>query len=154
MASWVSQLRETAQQGDWSTVAQTLQQHYHAGDWTQLSVDEIASLVSLAIAVLKSGDFQECWDIAKIFPGFREAAISPLIMLVQDEDEEPETRWFAVRLLGEARHPAAIQALVELLNSEDDDLREMASEALATCGIPAIAPLTDLLRAPETRLLA
>lgn len=154
MVSWVSQLQETAQQGDWSTVAQTLQQHYHAGDWTQLSVDEIASLVSLVIAVLKAGDFQECWDIAKIFPGFREVAISPLIMLVQDEDEEPETRWFAVRLLGEARHPAAIQALVELLNSEDDDLREMASEALATVGIPAISSLTDLLRAPETRLLA
>ena len=54
MVSWVSQLQETAQQGDWSTVAQTLQQRYHTGGWTQLSVDEIASLVSLAIA--GSGD--------------------------------------------------------------------------------------------------
>lgn len=152
--NWVSQLQETAQRGDWSAVALTLQQRYHAGDWTQLSVDEVASLVSLAIAVLKSGDFQERWDVAKVFPGLREAAIAPLITLVQDEDEQPETRWFAVRLLGEARHPAAIQALVELLNSEDDDLREIASETLATFGTHAIASLTDLLSAPETRLLA
>lgn len=154
MVSWVSQIQATAQQGDWSAVAQALQQSYQAGNWTQLSVDEISVLVSLAIAVLRSGDFQECWDIAKVFPGFGEAAISPLITLVKDEDEEPETRWFGIRLLGNANHPAAIQALVELLNSEDDDLREMASVALANFGIHAIVPLTDRLKASGTRLLA
>ncbi len=154
MVSWVIQLQEVAQQGDWSAVAQNLQQRYQAGDWTQLSIDEMAVLVSLAIAVLKSGDFQECWDIAKVFPGFGEAAILPLIALVKDEDEEPETRWFAVRLLGNANHPAAIQALVELLHSDEDDLRDMASGALATFGTRAIAALADLLIASETRLLA
>ncbi len=154
MVSWVNQIEDLAQQGNWSTVVQALQHHHQTSDWTQLSVDEIAALVSFAIAVLKLGDFQECWDVAKIFPGFGEAAISPLITLVKDEDEEPETRWFAVRLLSDAKHPAAIQALVELLNSEEDDLREMASEALAKFGTRAIAPLTDLLSASETRLLA
>lgn len=154
MVSWVSQIQDTAQQGNWSAVAQALQQNYQAGSWAQLSANEIAVLISLAIDVLRSGDFQECWDVAKIFPGFGEAAILPLIALVKDEDEEPETRWFAVRLLGEASHPAAIQALVELLNAEEDDLREMASGALVNFGIHAIAPLTDRLKASETRLLA
>ncbi|MBM0740747.1 HEAT repeat domain-containing protein [Phormidium sp. CLA17] len=154
MVSWVSQMQATAQQGDWSAVAQELQQRYHAGNWTQLSTDEIAALVHMAIAVLKLGDFQERWDVAKVFPGFGEAAISPLITLVKDEDEEPETRWFGVRLLGDANHPAAIQALVELLNAEEEDLREMASGVLANFGTRAIAPLTDLLSVPENRLLA
>ena len=135
-------------------MAQALQQHHQTSDWTQLSVDEMAALIGLAIAVLKLGDFQECWDVAKVFPGFGEAAISPLITLVKDESEEPETRWFAVRLLSDAKHPAAIQALVELLNSEEDDLREMASEALASFGTRAIASLTDLLNNSETRSLA
>ena len=140
MVSWVSQLQDIAQQGDWAALTQALQQHYHAGDWTQLSPDETAELISLAIAVLRSGDFQERWDIAKVFPGFGEAAILPLIRLVKDEDEELDTRWFTVRLLGNANHPAAIQALVELLNSDEDDLSTMASEVLATFGTEAIAP--------------
>ena len=154
MVNWVSQIQNLAQQGNWSAVAQALQQHHQTSDWTQLSVDEMAALIGLAIAVLKLGDFQECWDVAKVFPGFGEAAISPLITLVKDESEEPETRWFAVRLLSDAKHPAAIQALVELLNSEEDDLREMASEALASFGTRAIASLTDLLNNSETRALA
>jgi HEAT repeat protein len=154
MLSGVSQLQETAQQGDWSAVAQALQQYDHAEDWTQLSENDRAALVDLAIAVLKAGDFQARWEIAKLFPSFREAAILPLISLVKDEAEQPEARWFAVRLLGDAHHPAAIQVLVELLNSEEEDWRELASVALATLGTRAIAPLSDLLIAPETRLLA
>ncbi len=154
MVSWVSQIQAPAQEGNWSAVAQALQQSYQAGRWAQLSVNEIAVLIRLAIAVLRSGDFQACWDIGKVFPGFGEAAILPLVALVNDEDEEPETRWFAVRILGEANHPAAIEALVELLNAEDDDLREIASGALVNFGTRAIAPLTDRLRASETRLLA
>jgi HEAT repeat protein len=154
MVSWVSQLQNLAQQNDWAAVAQALQQQYHAGDWTQLSLDETAELVNLAIAVLRSGDFQERWDIAKVFPGFGDAAIVPLINLVKDEDEELDTRWFAVRLLGNVNHPAAIQALVELLNSDEDDLSTMASEVLATFGTDAIAPLASLLETSETRLLA
>lgn len=154
MVSWVRQLQDIAQQGDWAAVTQALQQQYHAGDWAQLSPNETARLISLAIAVLRSGDFQERWDIAKVFAGFGDAAIFPLINVVQDEDEELDTRWFAVRLLGNANHPAAIQALVELLNSDEDDLSTMASEVLATFGTEAIAPLTHLLNASETRLLA
>ncbi|MEX0268624.1 HEAT repeat domain-containing protein [Leptolyngbyaceae cyanobacterium UHCC 1019] len=154
MASWVSQLQNIAQQGDWAAVTQALQQQYHAGDWAQLSLDETAVLVSLAIAALRSGDFQDRWDIAKVFSGFGDAAILPLINLVKDDDEELDTRWFAVRLLGKAHHPAAIQALVELLNSDEDDLSTMASEVLATFSTDAIAPLSDLLRASQTRLLA
>jgi HEAT repeat protein len=146
-------MQEMAQQGDWSTVTQDLQQRCQTENWAQLTAEEIAALVKVAIAGLESGDFQDRWDIAKLFPRFADAAMLPLIALASDEEADLDARWFAARLLGEFSNPAAIQALVELLQSEDDDLSTIASGALANLGMAAIAPLTQLLTVQESRSL-
>lgn len=120
-------------------------------------------LLDLAIDVLVAGDFQERWDIAKVFPKLGQKAyalgvdevIAPLLEILEDEDAEEELRWYAARILGEFNHPAVINALVELLkSSESEELTAMAAAALGNLGSPAVADLTSLLAQKETRLLA
>jgi len=112
-------------------------------------------LLDLAIDVLVAGDFQERWDIAKVFPKLGQKAIAPLLEILEDEDAEEELRWYAARILGEFNHPAVINALVELLkSSESEELTAMAAAALGNLGSPAVADLTSLLAQEETRLLA
>jgi HEAT repeat protein len=152
----LEQAQEAAQQGNWSLLNRYLQQALlsdQAGQaFETLGVD---SLLSMALTVLESGDFQDRWEVAKVFPIFGEAAIAPLIDLLQDDEADLETRWFAARILGEFKHPAIIQTLIEVLQeSKDEDLSAMAAAALASLGTPAIAALTNLLATDETRLLA
>lgn len=153
---------------DWETVVQLLQHRLghleETGDRPDAS--EIELLSNLAIAVLTEGDFQDRWDVAKLFsrlealaaanPGHsRRLLLDPLIALLQDEDEDPDTRWFAARVLGEFRQPAVLQALIDLLKtSHAEDLRQMAATAIAGFGTMAIALLSELLQASHTRLLA
>ncbi len=123
-----------------------------------------------ALATLTTGDFATRWEIAKQLPTFGDAAIAPLIALLQDVDADIQARWFAARILGHFRHPAVITALVDTLASqttgdmqseldEDDeadwvDLAGAVATALATMGSDAIAPLTHLLTDPQTRRAA
>jgi len=104
---------------------------------------------------LVAGDFQERWDIAKVFSKLGEKAIAPLLEILEDEDAEEELRWYAARILGEFNHPVVINALVELLkSSESEELTATAAAALGNLGSPAVADLTSLLAQEETRLLA
>ena len=113
-----------------------------------------AELMDLALAALVAGDFQQRWDIAKIFPKLGQSAIAPLIEILEDDDTDEELSWFVARILGEYNHPDVITALVELLKTDQDELSAMAAAALGQIGSPAVAALTELLVEEDTRLLA
>ncbi|QFZ13040.1 HEAT repeat domain-containing protein [Anabaena sp. YBS01] len=112
-------------------------------------------LLKLALSIFEMGDFQQRWDIAKVLVHLGTATINPLIDILEDEDTEDELRWFAARILGELQHPDAIMPLVELLKtSEEDELKAIASSAIAQMGSMAIPVLVELLTQENTRLLA
>lgn len=141
--------------GNWTAVIQCLQQLVSEKN-AQLERDR---LLDLAIDALIAGDFQQRWDVAKLFPKLAvddvEQAIAPLIEIAQDEEEEEELRWYAARILGEFDNPKAIAALVELLKTADnEELTAMAATALGQIGNSAVAELSKLLANEETRLLA
>jgi HEAT repeat protein len=109
-----------------------------------------------ALATLRTGDFQSRWDAAKVIPVFGEAAVAPLLELLESEaSEETELLWFIAKVLGNLKHPAAVAALVQVLQStEQSEVTTVAAIALANYGQAAIEPLTDLLSQPASRLVA
>jgi HEAT repeat protein len=108
-----------------------------------------------ALKNLQDCDFQEGWEIAKLFPKIGERAIAPLLGLLETDSTPSETRWFILRILGEIPDRESILALGQIVQrSEDEELSAMAAAALASIGRPAIEILTGLLDNPETRLLA
>lgn len=111
--------------------------------------------LSTALAHLKLGDFQRRWDIAKTIPDFGEAAIAPLVSLLQAEAEEDwELTWFIARILGSLKHPEAMAALVDLIRTTaSEDVATTATAALTQMGTEAIAPLQTLLSQPSTYCL-
>ncbi len=151
------QQAQTAQAaGDWTGVIQCLQQLASA----EIG-QETSQVLDLALEALIEGDFSQRWDVAKMFPRLGVKAgidihniISPLIEIVKS-DEDEELRWYAARILGEFNQPSAIAALVNLLKSSDhDELTSMAASALGQIGNPAVAALSELLAAEDTRLIA
>ncbi len=111
--------------------------------------------LELALSSLLMGDFQQRWEITKVFKHLGAIAIPQLIEILTDEELEEELRWYAARILGEFHHPDAISALIELLKIEaDEELTTMAVSALGQMGTLAIAALSELLIDDETRLLA
>lgn len=141
--------------GNWTAVVQCLQ---------QLVLEKSAQLdrsqlLDLAVDALISGDFQQRWDVAKLFPKLAvsnvEAAIAPLIEIVREEEDDEELRWYAARILGEFDQPNAIATLVDLLKTADnEELTAMAATALGQIGNSAVVALSELLVDEETRLLA
>ncbi|HEY9630792.1 MAG TPA: HEAT repeat domain-containing protein [Coleofasciculaceae cyanobacterium] len=111
-----------------------------------------SAALSTALAHLKLGDFQRRWDMAKTIPDFGEAAIAPLVSLLQAEAEEDwELTWFIARILGSLKHPEAMTALVDLIRTTaSEDVAAMATAALTQMGTEAIAPLQTLLSQPST----
>jgi HEAT repeat protein len=111
--------------------------------------------LELALFVLTIGDFQQRWDIAKLFNRLGAIAISPLIEILEDEEAEEELRFFAVRILGDLKDESAIEPLIRLLKTSDsEELREIIGTVLGQIGTTAIASLTSLLASENTRLLA
>jgi HEAT repeat protein len=149
---------------NWSLLIQCLQQLTQQENLEHPDVlNNREYLLQLALCVLESGDFQQRWEIARIFTHLGTIAIPPLIEILQDEDSEEVLRWYAARILGDLKNPDAyaegadevIAPLVELLKThESDELKEIAASALGQMGTVAIAPLTELLAHEETRLLA
>jgi HEAT repeat protein len=166
------QAEDGAIAADWELLVQRVQQHLgHLEEQFQTSGirparTELETLSQWAIAVLCEGDFQDRWDVAKLFPrlealaaepaeSVKQLLLDPLLALLQDEEEDPDTRWFVARILGEFRQPAVLPALVHLLQTAPtEDLQQIAATALAGFGKAAIAPLAQLLQVPHTRLLA
>jgi HEAT repeat protein len=107
------------------------------------------------LATLQTGDFQARWEMVKVLSTWGEAAIAPLIQLLQAQNSDLELQWFIARVLGEYHHPDAVMALVRVLQqSEDEDLRLAATQALGQMGGEAISELSPLLASPDTQLRA
>ncbi|MGG6268388.1 HEAT repeat domain-containing protein [Leptolyngbya sp. AN03gr2] len=153
----LEQAKFAATHQDWGQLSQNLQQILSTETQSELFCDPNTTviLLDLAMQVLESGGFQDRWDVAKLFPNFGSDAIAPLIELLNDEDAEPESQWFAVRILGSFNHPQVIEALIELLkHSESEDLNSMAVSVLASMGKDAISMIETLLAEDSTRLFA
>ena len=108
-----------------------------------------------ALNGLINGDFQHRWQVVKQFPDVGEAAIAPLLELLQDEGMEWEVRWFAARALGHFQQPHVLDALINLLTTTaDEELQATAVAAVGQFGAASIAPLTQLMEQPGQQLLA
>jgi HEAT repeat protein len=83
------QIQAARQSEDWSALGCYLQQWLRGGepplDGPQRSPTEPLVLLDLAMQVLYWGDFQARWEIAKLIPSFGQAAIAPLLAMLQDE---------------------------------------------------------------------
>ena len=116
---------------------------------------EIDAVLPIALKILEQGDFQARWDMAKVLVKLGDRVIDPLISVLEDEEKESEHRWFAARILEEFDQPRVVLALVNCLQTtEDEDLRAIAAQALGNIGQSAINVLNPLLSNSETRLLA
>lgn len=141
---------------DWSSLIQYLQQLTQKADSQDPEiVKNQEHLLELALSMLELGDFQQRWEISKVFIQLGNVAIPCLIEILEDEDAEEEVRWYAARILGEFQHPDTIATLVQLLkNSDNQELKAMAVTALGQMDTLAIAALAELLSDDNTRLLA
>ena len=121
----------------------------------KLKEAHLRQVLAIALQVLKYGDFQQRWEIARFFRKLGKTAITPLIKIIQDEEADAEFRWFAVRILGDFSQPEVVIALVKLLQkTEDEDLATVVAQALANIGDSAIEALSQLLTNTELRPLA
>ncbi len=148
----LQQAQAAQKTGNWTEVIQCLQQ------LALVDIEpEISQVIDLALEVLLEGDFQQRWDVAKVYPRLKveiERLIAPIIEIIQT-DEDEELRWYAARILGEFNQSSAIATLVNLLKSaENDELTSIAASALGQIGNPAVAALSELLVEEDTRLLA
>jgi len=185
----LKQAQEAVQQEDWSFATQCLYQSVLqlnvapsaatalGSDHQSVLENDIQVIRTLAFQVLEFGDFQERWDVAKVFSALGtlltkidgstqtrldthtdhqlESLIAPLIAYLRDDEYDPELHWFVTRILSEFRESDVLTALVDLLNtSNKEDLQEMAATALAGFGAAAVPALTALLAFDRSRLLA
>jgi HEAT repeat protein len=141
---------------DWSSLIQYLQQLTQKADSQHPEIVENQKhLLELALSILEFGDFQQRWEISKVFTQLGNVAIPSLIEILEDEDAEEEVRWYAARILGEFQHPDTIATLIQLLKtSKNQELKAIAASALGQMDTLAIAELTQLLSEENTRLLA
>ena len=124
----------------------------------QINSDNIFSnqkRLELALKILKYGDFQQRWEVEKLFPKLGEVAIDYLIEILENEDNELEYRWFAGKILRKFDHHKIVISLVNLLQTtKEEELYEMTSDTLANLGGSAIQGLSNLLIHSKHRLLA
>ena len=122
---------------------------------TSLADEDWKRTFNLTLEVLEQGDFQQKWEIAKIFPLLGQPIIEPLATLLKDEAVEVEVRWFICRILGQFADQTVVIALIELLQqTTETELITIAGETLTKIGTAAIDGLVDLLSQPQYRWLA
>ncbi|MEG4944478.1 HEAT repeat domain-containing protein [Microcoleus sp. F4-D5] len=142
-----------ADRQNWPGIVECLQQLTAKGSKPQ-EKHILEQAVSLAIQALEWGDFQDRWEISKVLPNLGNGAIAPLIAVLEDEDADTESRWFAARILGKFDRPEVIQALVELVKNSDEELSQIAAETLGNLGLTAIESLATLLQQQDSRQFA
>ena len=153
MSNILEQAQVAADRQNWPELVECLQQVTANGSQPQ-EQHILEQAVNLAIAVLEWGDFQDRWEIAKVFPNLGNCAIAPLIAVLEDEDADTEPRWFAARILGKFDRPEVMQALVTLVKNSDEELSQIAAETLGNFGTTAIESLANLLLQEESRQFA
>ena len=153
MSNILEQARVAADRKNWPELVECLQQLTVKADKPQ-EQHILEPTVNLAIQALEWGDFQDRWEIAKVFPNLGNCAIAPLIAVLEDEDADTEPRWFAARILGKFDRPEVMQALVKLVKNSDEELSQIAAETLGNFGTTAIESLANLLLQEESRQFA
>ncbi|MBE9214279.1 HEAT repeat domain-containing protein [Plectonema cf. radiosum LEGE 06105] len=151
-------------EANWILVSQQLQQLLDNSKLQAVSEDELEQAVAIkanadalrmAIAIMRVGDFQTRWDVAKIFPQIGTQAIVPLLEILDSESADFEIRWFALGILGKFNQPEIVISLVKLLEeTQEEELAIAAAQTLAKIGQSAITALIELLKQEKTRLLA
>ncbi|NJL80295.1 MAG: HEAT repeat domain-containing protein [Richelia sp. SM2_1_7] len=147
---------ETFDKANWILISQQLQQLLDKSKLEVVSENELEQAVAIdasadalriAIAIMRVGDFQTRWDVAKIFPQIGTQAIVPLIEILEDESADLEMRWFALRILAEFNEPQIIISLVKLIEeTQEEELAIAAAQTLAKIGQSAITALIELLK--------
>lgn len=103
-------------------------------------------MTSLAerLADLLSGDIDRAEAAAAALPEHGEAAFAALLPLLQDENED--TRWWAVRALAGFNTPAASEQLAAALADASPSVQQCAALALSQrLWAPSVPPLVALL---------
>jgi HEAT repeat protein len=140
---------EASHRRDWTNVIQYLQKLPvdRAGKQLLFTDDRDGDRsLNLALEVLRWGDFRQKWDVAKLLPKFGGIAIEPSIKILNDVDEDIESRWFAARILAELNTVNCVLALVELLKeTTEEDLSSIAVQSLTNMGKTAIDALNFLI---------
>ncbi|MEL7243588.1 MAG: HEAT repeat domain-containing protein [Cyanobacteria bacterium J06573_2] len=149
-------IADAVAKANWIVVNQQLQQLLDKKDKMQVVENsQLEEAVAIVLQVMRAGDFQTRWDIAKIFPKIGKPAIAPLLEILDSEQEDLEIRWFALRILGEFNEPEVVVSLVKLLEeTQEEELAIMSAQALAKIGQPAVNGLIELLKDEKSRLLA
>ncbi|MBD0335168.1 MAG: HEAT repeat domain-containing protein [Cyanobacteria bacterium Co-bin13] len=120
-----------------------------------VSADDSDISLNRALNTLLLGNFQDRWEVTKRLPTFGEKAIAPILSLLADDSLDWEVRWFAARTLGEFDRPEVIAALLSLfIDTEDEELRQSAADALTQIGPSAVAALTHSLRERDRKPIA
>ena len=113
---------------------------------TPLEKEQQQGLVVIIEESLKEEDFRGRWDLIKILPQFGAILAEPLILLLEDEQQEVELRWFVIQVLGQLKTVNIVLALSRLLQTtQEESLLLMASQTLAQIGSNSIAELAQLL---------
>ena len=132
-----------ADRGLWSIATSAL------GNLSLAQIEGNQQVLDLTLQILTQGDFEQQWEIAKIFPKLGEIAILPLVKMIHDSEVDLENRWFAARILGEFGRPPVIAALIEIIRTnEDAELTAISIGSLTKIGTPAISALTQILATP------
>ncbi|BAY87198.1 PBS lyase HEAT domain protein repeat-containing protein [Calothrix parasitica NIES-267] len=148
-------IADAVAQANWIVVNQQLQQLLDKKNKMQVEDSQLEQAVAIVLQIMRTGDFQTRWDIAKIFPKIGKPAIAPLLEILDSEKEDLEIRWFALRILGEFNEPEVVISLVKLLEeTQEEELAIVSAQALAKIGQPAVSALIELLKEEKTRLLA
>jgi len=123
----------------------------------ELNLDELnlESELRTALDRLQLGDFQTRWEAAKTIANLGDAAIEPLLTILEEEDADWELLWFVARILGNLNHPSVVSALVNLIKTNNNaEVTSMAATALTQYGVAAIAALSELIQDNSTRFMA
>ena len=156
--SFLLRAKQEAEAHNWLEVNYYLQQlpiFATKSSFDKLDRSTQEQILQLALTVLINGDFQQKWNVAKLFPTIKNCAIAPLIELLDNETIDTETQWFTARILGHFPEQRVVVALAKLLeNTPEPDLIAIAAKSLAKIGTPAIETLISLLEKPEYRLVA
>jgi HEAT repeat protein len=143
---------EEVNRENWTFVSQYLQQFLSTE--SVVRDDKAHLILEMALTILTKGSFQERWEIAKLLSKLGEIVIPASIELLENEEGDPDSRWFAARILGDFDRPEVIFSLVKVLETtEDPDLATIVADSLANLGKSAVDALIELLCRSNSTLL-
>ncbi|NPA92946.1 MAG: HEAT repeat domain-containing protein [Chloroflexi bacterium] len=97
---------------------------------------------------LAKGDEEAAEQAAQALIAQGPAVVEPLLSLSREED--PDARWWALRILAEIRHPAVVERLLEALADPDPAVQQVAALGLRHQPTPrAVQALIALLDSPD-----